>query len=532
VFLFVLAMGVRADQPVCASLVQLAGVKDSASQFNMYINGQFRPSTSERMQPVYAPFNGSKVYEVPACTQAEIDEAFESAKTAQKAWSRTPLWKRAELLKKAAAKMREHANEIAEVMMNEVAKPRKAALQEVLRTADIFEYTAEEGVRIAGSLLTSDSFPGEKRNKLALVSRVPLGVLVAIPPYNYPLNLAGSKVAPALMAGNALVMKPPSQGAVTGLVGVAAVFHLAGAPAGLLSVVTGKGAEIGDYITQHQHADIISFTGGSTGIRVARGAGMVPLQMELGGKDPAVVLPDADMELAAANIVKGAFSFSGQRCTGVKIVVVVEPEAMGSAPPLRPKGKESTLDRLLPLILKHTRALKAGHPAEEGVEITAVIDSKSADYIEGLVKDAVDKGASLLLPEGGFRREGNLIHPVVLTGIRAGMRLVYEEQFGPVLPIMTVGSAREAVDVCNGSPLGLQASVFTRSLDDAMILADEIQAGTVQINGAPARGPDHFPFQGFKDSGIGSQGVRWSIEAMTKVKSTVINLPRESYAQS
>jgi len=406
-------------------------------------------------------------------------------------------------------------------MLNEVAKPRKAGIAEVLRTADILEYTAEEGVRVAGTVLNSDSFPGEKRNKLALVSRVPLGVVVAIPPFNYPLNLAGSKVAPALIAGNAIVMKPPSQGAVTGLVGIAAVFHLAGVPAGLLSVVTGKGSEIGDYITQHRHANAISFTGGSTGIKVARGAAMIPLQMELGGKDPAIVLPDADIALAASSIVKGAFSYSGQRCTGVKIVVVVEPPGGGGA-----------LEALLPLILTQAAALKVGHPSEDGVDVTAVIDRKSADFIEGLVADAVDKGAKMVLPASGkLERAGNLIHPVVLTGVREGMRIVYEEQFGPVLPIMTVSSTREAIDLCNASPLGLQASVFTRSLEDAMLLADELQAGTVQINGAPARGPDHFPFQGFKDSGIGSQGVKWSIEAMTKVKSTVINLSQESYAQ-
>mmetsp|Transcript_24840 Transcript_24840/g.38991 ORF Transcript_24840/g.38991 Transcript_24840/m.38991 type:complete len:393 (+) Transcript_24840:707-1885(+) len=391
-------------------------------------------------------------------------------------------------------------------------------MSEVLRTADLFDYTAEEGVRIGGDLYTSDSFQGEKRNKLALVQRVPLGVIVAVPPYNYPLNLAGSKIAPALIAGNSVVMKPPSAGAVTGIVGIAAILDLAGAPKGLVNVVTGRGSEIGDYLTQHKLANAVSFTGGATGLRVAKGVGMIPLQMELGGKDPAIVLKDANMKATAKNIVKGAFSYSGQRCTAVKILIIVE-------------EKDEISKELIPMIEEGVAKLKIGQPFDEGVDITAVIDAKSASFIKGLVDDAVEKGATMLLPKGGYKQEGNLIHPVMLTGITKDMQLMCEEQFGPVLPITSVKTVEEAIELANNSPMGLQASVFTQNIDQAIYISDALQAGTVQVNGAPARGPDHFPFQGFKDSGIGSQGVRWSIEAMTKVKSTVLNLAQESYTQ-
>ena len=425
-------------------------------------------------------------------------------------------WKRAELLKKAAAELREHAPHIAGIMMDEVAKPYAAALQEVMRTADLFEFTAEEGVRVAGELQLSDAFPGEKRNKLALVQRVPLGVIVAIPPYNYPLNLAGSKVGPAIMAGNSIVMKPPSAGAVTGIVGIAAIMNLAGAPPGLVNVVTGKGSEIGDYLTQHRDANAVSFTGGGTGLRVAKGAGMIPLQMELGGKDPALVLPDCNIKKTAAALVKGAFSYAGQRCTAVKVVYIIEQEGELSA-------------KILPLVLEGVKKLRVGMPWDDKVDITPVIDSKSAAFIKGLVEDAQAKGAKVELPEGGWQQTGNLIQPVVLTGVTKDMRLMYEEQFGPVLPIVSVRSVEEAIELANASPLGLQASVFTQDIDAALSISDALQAGTVQINGAPARGPDHFPFQGFKDSGLSSQGVRYSIEAMTKIKSTVINLADESY---
>ncbi|EKX47697.1 hypothetical protein GUITHDRAFT_137442 [Guillardia theta CCMP2712] len=479
----------------CGTIPRLAAMEAESNKFLLYINGKFKPSSSGKTLQVLCPVNDSAVYEVQACTKEEIDEAFEAAKNAQKLWSKTPLWKRAELLKKAAAVLRENAAAIAEVMMYEVAKPLKAAISEVMRTADLFEYTAEEGVRVAGELLLSDAFTGEKRNKLALVQRVPLGVIVAIPPYNYPLNLAGSKVGPALMAGNSVVMKPPSAGAVT------EGKERAGRQLGKGELKRGcRGSEVGDYLTQHRLANAVSFTGGSTGIRVAKGAGMIPMQLELGGKDPAIVLPDANLKAAASAIVKGAFSYSGQRCTAVKIVYIVE--------------EEDEISRvLLPMILELVKKLKVGGPEEEDVDITAVIDGKSASYIKSLVDDALELGAKLQLPEGGWKQEGNLIHPVVLTGVKKSMRIVYEEQFGPVLPIVSVKTAEEAVELANGSPLGLQASLFT------------------QVNGAPARGPDHFPFQGFKDSGLSSQGVRWSIEAMTKIKSTVLNLAQESYTQ-
>lgn len=466
------ASGMHA-QGDCTCVTCVSAAAGSKGTFNMYINGEFRASMSGKTLPVLAPFNNTVVYNVQAATREEIDEAFSAARAAQREWARTPLWKRAELLKEAAAKMRLHAPAIAEIMVNEVSKPRKDALKEVLRTADLFDYTAEEGIRSSGQLLTSDSFAGEKRNKLALVSRVPLGVIVAIPPFNYPLNLAGSKVAPAIMAGNSIVMKPPSAGAVTGIVGIAAVMHLAGCPPGLVNVVTGKGSEIGDYLTQHKYASAISFTGGSTGIRVAKGASMIPMQMELGGKDPAIVLADANLALAAEHVVKGAFSYSGQRCTAVKIALIAE----------------DIYPEIMPMILERAAKLKVGHPDDEGVDITAVIDSKSADFIESLVKDAVGKGAKIESPAGGFRREGNLIWPTVLTGVTTDMKIFYEEQFGPILPISTVKGGQEAVELCNESPLGLQASVFTRNIDDAILISDALH---VSFSNPKTLGPGPF----------------------------------------
>ncbi|CAI7878202.1 unnamed protein product, partial [Closterium sp. NIES-53] len=238
-------------------------------------------------------------------------------------------------------------------------------------------YCAEEGVRqlAEGKFLTGDSFPGNDRTKLCMASKVPLGVVLCIPPFNYPVNLAVSKIAPALIAGNAVVLKPPTQGAVAGL-HMVRCFQEAGFPKGLISAVTGKGSDIGDFLTMHPAVDCITFTGGDTGISICRKAGMVPVQMELGGKDACIVLPDADLDLAAANIVKGGFSYSGQRCTAVKVVLVMEDVA----------------DALVERVNARLAKLKVGRP-EDDADITPVVSESSANFIEGLVLDAKDKGA-------------------------------------------------------------------------------------------------------------------------------------------
>ncbi|KAJ6956824.1 hypothetical protein NC653_038895 [Populus alba x Populus x berolinensis] len=339
--------------------------------------------------------------------------------------------------------------------------------------------------------------------------QIPLGVVLAIPPFNYPVNLAVSKIAPALIAGNSIVLKPPTQGAVAAL-HMVHCFHLAGFPKGLISCVTGKGSEIGDFLTMHPGVSCISFTGGDTGIAISKKAGMIPLQMELGGKDACIILEDGDLDLAAANIIKGGFSYSGQRCTAVKVILIME----------------SVADTLVEKVKAKVAKLTVG-PPEDDCDITPVVTESSANFIEGLVMDAKQKGATFCQE---YKREGNLIWPLLLDNVRPDMRIAWEEPFGPVLPVIRINSIEEAIHHSNASNFGLQGCIFTRDINKAILISDAMETGTVQINSAPARGPDHFPFQGLKDSGIGSQGITNSINMMTKIKSTVINLPTPSYA--
>ncbi|XP_066313455.1 NADP-dependent glyceraldehyde-3-phosphate dehydrogenase-like [Miscanthus floridulus] len=297
--------------------------------YRYYADGDWRSSTSSNSITIVNPTTRKTQYRVQGVRWLYVNckrECLSAAKVTQKAWARTLLWKRVELLHKAAVILKERKAPIAECLVKEIAKPAKDVVSEVVRSRDLVSYTAEEkSVQILGEgkLLVSDSFPGNERNKYCLSSKIPLGVVLAIPPFNYPVNLAVSKIGPALIAANALVLKPPTQGAVLAL-HMVHCFHLVGFPKGLISCVTGKGSEIRDFLTMHPGVNCISFTGADTGIAISKKAGMVPLQMELGGKDACIVLEDADLDLVVGNIVKGGFSYSGQRCTAVKVVLIME----------------------------------------------------------------------------------------------------------------------------------------------------------------------------------------------------------------
>ncbi|CAD5319370.1 unnamed protein product [Arabidopsis thaliana] len=476
--------------------------------YKYYADGEWKTSSSGKSVAIMNPATRKTQYKVQACTQEEVNAVMELAKSAQKSWAKTPLWKRAELLHKAAAILKDNKAPMAESLVKEIAKPAKDSVTEVVRSGDLISYCAEEGVRILGEgkFLLSDSFPGNDRTKYCLTSKIPLGVVLAIPPFNYPVNLAVSKIAPALIAGNSLVLKPPTQGAVSCL-HMVHCFHLAGFPKGLISCITGKGSEIGDFLTMHPAVNCIRYIYIHT---FNKTAGMIPLQMELGGKDACIVLDDADLDLVASNIIKGGFSYSGQRCTAVKVVLVME----------------SVADELVEKVKAKVAKLTVG-PPEENSDITAVVSESSANFIEGLVMDAKEKGATFCQE---YKREGNLIWPLLLDNVRPDMRIAWEEPFGPVVPVLRINSVEEGINHCNASNFGLQGCVFTKDINKAILISDAMETGTVQINSAPARGPDHFPFQGLKDSGIGSQGVTNSINLMTKVKTTVINLPTPSYS--
>ena len=480
-------------------------IRNENNQYKNLVNGEW-VSGKEEIK-IYCPIDNRYIGSVPAMTKEDVDNVIIYSRNAWIKWKVTTIEERAVILYKAANLLLEHIEDIAQLLVLEIAKDKKSARSEVERTSDFIKFTADTAKNLSGESIPGDSFPGFKSNKISIVRREPLGVVVAISPFNYPINLAASKIAPGLMAGNAIILKPATQGSLCGLY-LARVFEAAGVPAGILNTITGKGSEIGDYVTTHKDINFINFTGSTeVGNRISQITSMVPLLMELGGKDAAIVLEDADLELAAVNIVSGGYSYSGQRCTAVKRILVVE----------------SVADILVEKVKIKIEKLKAGNPLEADVDIVPLISTKAADFVMELIADAKEKGAVLIT---GGEREGNLIQPTLFDYVTRDMRLAWEEPFGPVLPIIRVKDKDEAIAIANQSEYGLQAAVFTQNINDAFYVADKLDVGTVQINNKTERGPDHFPFLGVKASGLGTQGIRYSIESMSRPKATVINLQR------
>lgn len=472
------------------------------TRYQNLVNGKWK--SSEQEITIYSPINQEELGTVPAMTQTEADEAMQAARAALPAWRALSAIELAAYLHKTAAILERDKEKIGTILAKEVAKGIKAAIGEVVRTADLIRYAAEEGLRITGQAMEGGGFEAASKNKLAVVRREPVGIVLAIAPFNYPVNLSASKIAPALIAGNVVMFKPPTQGSISGLL-LAKAFEEAGIPAGVFNTITGRGSEIGDYIIEHKEVNFINFTGSTPiGERIGRLAGMRPIMLELGGKDAALVLEDADLEHAAKQIVAGAFSYSGQRCTAIKRVIVLE----------------SVADKLATLLQEEVSKLTVGDPFDNA-DITPVIDNASADFIWGLIEDAQEKEAQALTP---IKREGNLLWPVLFDQVTKDMKVAWEEPFGPVLPIIRVASVEEAIAFANESEFGLQSSVFTNDFKKAFEIAEKLEVGTVHINNKTQRGPDNFPFLGVKGSGAGVQGIKYSIEAMTNVKSIVFDV--------
>ena len=472
--------------------------------YQYYSQGQWKSSESGETIAIVSPYLKTSIGSVQALTQDEVNQCIQSAKAAQPDWSLMSIYDRAHYLHAWADELLKMKEELATIMMKEVGKAYQDAIKEVERTADLIHYTVEEAIHLSGESLNGEHFPGGSRSKLAVIERVPLGVVLAISPFNYPVNLAAAKLAPALITGNTVIFKPATQGSIsrTKMIEALAKTNL---PAGVLNLVTGKGSVIGDYLIEHDDIALVTFTGGtSTGERIAQKAKMIPLVMELGGKDPAIICEDANLELAAKQIVSGAYSYSGQRCTAIKRVLV----------------HRSVADELVSLIQSEVEKLSVGSP-EDNATIVPLIDEQSADFVQGLIDDALEKGATLVL---GNKREENLIYPTLLDHVTKEMRIAWEEPFGPVLPIIRVDSQEEAIEIANASEYGLQASVFTQNLDKALTIARKLETGSIQINGRTERGPDHLPFIGIKKSGLGIQGVRRSIESMTREKVIILNI--------
>lgn len=468
---------------------------------DMLINGK-KVSDSD-LQEVINPYNGEVVDTVPISHLNNVNAAIDAAFNAKSKIADMSAYKVSNKLYDVYEKLKEHKKELAVLLTREVGKPINESMVELDRSIETLRLSAEEAKRIYGETVPLDAGINGK-GFFAFTQRVPLGVIGAITPFNYPLNLSIHKIAPAIACKNTVVVKPPLDAPLT-------VLRFADLineefPDGVINVVTGYGSEVGDAIVASPYVDKISFTGSvPTGLFIANRAGMKKVTLELGGNDPLVVLKDADIDEAVLGVMRGAYLNAGQVCMGVKRVIV----------------EDEIADEFAEKLTRETKKLKMGDPMSKQTDIGPLISEKAAIQVEETVNNAVRDGAEILT---GGKRENAFFQPTVMDNVTTDMDLVVSETFGPVAPIIRVGSIDEAINVANETDFGLQAGVYTESYRDALRCANEIEAGSVFINKQSTFRTDNMPFGGFKNSGTGKEGIKYAVEDMTKTKLIGLNL--------
>ena len=459
--------------------------------------------STDKSMDVLNPYDNSIVDTIPIADKKITLDAIKSAKNAKESIVKLTSRQIYYNLNDACDELRENKKKIAKVITQETGKPIKGSLYELDRSIETLTFAAEESKRIYGESVPIDAGLGGE-NVIAFTKKIPLGCVAAITPFNYPVNLAIHKLAPALAAKNTVILKPSSEAPLSGLM-LAEILanHF---PNGVVNTVTGSGENIGDILVKNDDINKISFTGSiPTGIHIANNSGMKKITLELGGNDPTIVLKDADIEKAVKEVVNGAYLFSGQVCMGVKRVIV----------------EHEIIDEFTQKLIEETRKLKVGNPSSTDTDIGPLINNKAVQNVNNKVEEAVSMGATI---EVGGKIRNNFYWPTVISNVQEDMKLVSDETFGPIAPIIEAKDINHAIAIANNTHYGLNAGVFTNNINDAIKCANAIESGSVFINKASTFRTDNMPFGGFKNSGVGKEGIKYAVEDMCRTKLIGFNI--------
>ena len=468
---------------------------------DMLIGGKY--ISGDDLEEVKNPYNGEVIDTIPIAHLQTAQLAIDEANNAKSKLVEMSAFKVSNKLQNVVEKLKDKRQEFAELLTLEVGKPINESLVEIDRSIETLKLAAEEAKRIYGESVPLDAGLNGK-GFFAFTQKLPLGVVAAITPFNYPLNLTIHKISPAIACKNTVIVKPPTEAPLT----VMKFCQLLDGefPDGVVNTITGYGSEIGDYLVCSSDIDKISFTGSvTTGLMISQKAGMKKVTLELGGNDPLIVLNDANIDNAVKGVINGAFLNAGQVCMGVKRVIV----------------QNGVADEFASKLVEETEKLVMGNPMDDKTNLGTLISQNAAIQVEQTVNDAIDKGAKVLT---GAKRDGAFYHATVLDNVKMDMDLVSRETFGPIAPIIRVDSLDEAIEVANDTEYGLQAGVFTSDYNAAMRCVREIESGTVFVNKQSTFRTDNMPFGGFKNSGIGKEGIKYAVEEMTKTKLIGLNL--------
>ena len=474
----------------------------SIKEYEMFIDGSWVTSTSGETIDIINPSTEEVYAKVQNGTVAEAVQALEAAEKAQKEWKKVPARKRAELLYKFADEIKANADKLAELLVKEQGKLLKVAKMEVAVTASFIEYACEGARRIEGDIIPSDN-----PNEQIWIQKIPRGVVVAITAWNFPLALAGRKIGPALVAGNAIVVKPTSETPLATL----ELGHLAkkaGLPDGLLNIITGPGRAMGTALVENPITKMVTMTGSTpVGQQIAKMAAqnLTHVQLELGGKAPFIVFEDADIDAAVDAALHSRFDNCGQVCTCNERMYV----------------HEDIYHEFMNKFIQKTKALKVGDPMLEDTDMGPKVNKSELEHMEHLVKVSLDEGATIATGgkrlSGGEFDKGYWFEPTVLTDVTQNMTIVHEESFGPILPVLKFKDFDEVVGFANDCEYGLAAMVFTNDMNKIMRCNDELEYGEIYVN--RGHGEQHQGFHnGYKLSGSGGEDGKYGFEQYMEKK--------------
>jgi acyl-CoA reductase-like NAD-dependent aldehyde dehydrogenase len=471
-----------------------------SNEFPMFLAGNW--ATSDEKLTIVNPYSGETVGTTYQATREQLDQAIEAAAQSFEVLRTMPTYDRVALLSEFARRMRERRDEVAQMITAESGKPIKDAEVEADRGVFTIETAAEEAKRIGGEVMPLDLLPSSK-GRFGIVRRFPVGPIAGISPFNFPLNLALHKLAPALASGNPIVLKPPSRDPLTMLL-VAQMLDEIGIPEGAVSVLP-MSREVGDAMVEDDRFKLLSFTGSpDVGWEMKKRASRKKVVLELGGNAGVVIDEDADLDFAAQRVRTGAFSYAGQVCISVQRVYVVE----------------SVYDKFKQKLVERTSQLVVGDPSDRATDLGPMIDEKAASRSEKWIQDAVEAGATVVT---GGKANGRFLEPTIIEGASRESFVCSREAFAPLVNLFPVRSFGEAITQVNDSVFGLQAGIFTNKLEHALYAFESIEAGGIIMNDIPTYRIDHMPYGGVKDSGLSREGLRYAIEDMTEMRLLVIN---------
>ncbi len=467
----------------------------------MFLQGEWTAGTEQT--PVRNPYNGAVLDTVPAATTAEIDRAIAGLQSGADVMRKMSPYDRAQILRRAASLMLDREEELGRTISLEEGKILAEGRLEAARAREVIEVSAEEARRITGEMIPLDAAPGVQ-GKLGFTLRVPCGIVAAITPFNFPLNLVCHKVGPAIAAGNSVIIKPAGDTPLSALK-LVEIFLDAGLPPEAIACVTGSGSLIGKAICTDPRVRKISFTGSyAVGEEICRLAGVKRVTMELGSNSPVIILDDADLEKAAAAVTATGYANAGQTCISAQRIITAQPITADFLDALRPK----------------VSALKTGDQLAPDTKVGPMIREADAQRVETWVREAVASGARI---ECGGTRNGTIYAPTIISQVSPSMRISCEELFGPAVAVTSVASLDEALALANDTRYGLSAGIFTQDIDRALRFAREVDSGNLHINWSSQWRADLMPYGGLKASGLGKEGPKYAIREMTEEKMVVIH---------